>query len=279
MGSGCLILERVHYLKLTITATTTTGTQLREIRIGNNYTSQNPAEVHFGLGAETEVEIRVRWPDGRRLTVTGTDVDQQLTYTQTVILPSLVVNQGTGTGAYDEGDEIAVRAKAPDGDYYFSHWSSAGNGSFADPRSPETTFTMPAETVHIVANFIPGVAMEQEVSLARRWNEVILQAIRNDFARPTVHARNLFHTSAAIYDAWAAYDDTAEPWLLGRTRAGAACDLDALPTPADITGAQEEALSYAAYRIVRHRFSPSPGRTRIRRDAVSYTHLTLPTKA
>ncbi|MDG2072537.1 MAG: FG-GAP-like repeat-containing protein [Pseudomonadales bacterium] len=250
-----------------ITATTAAGTQVREIRVGNNYASHNPAEAHFGLGGETEVEIRVRWPDGRRLTVSGTDVDQQVMYSQTVILPQLLIDQGTGGGAYDEGDEIVIAARVPDGDYHFSHWSSTGGGSFADPRSPETTFTMPSETVHIVANFVPGVAIEQEASLARRWNEVVLQAIRNDFARPTVHARNLFHTSAAMYDAWAAYDDTAEPWLLGRTRAGAACGFDALPVPDDITTAREEALSYAAYRIVRHRFARSPGRARIRRDA------------
>ena len=34
-------------------------------------------------------------------------------------------------------------------------------------------------------------------SVAREWNEEVLNAIRNDFARPTVHARNLFHTSLA----------------------------------------------------------------------------------
>ena len=42
----------------------------------------------------------------------------------------------------------------------------------------------------------------QKNSIARVWNEVILECIRNDFARPTVHARNLFHLSAGIYDAW-----------------------------------------------------------------------------
>ena len=46
-------------------------------------------------------------------------------------------------------------------------------------------------------------------SVARQWNEVLLEAIRNDFARPTVHARNLFHVSMAMYDAWAVYDDYA----------------------------------------------------------------------
>ena len=39
-------------------------------------------------------------------------------------------------------------------------------------------------------------------SVARQWNELLLESIRNDFARPTVHARNLFHTSAAMWDAW-----------------------------------------------------------------------------
>ena len=45
-------------------------------------------------------------------------------------------------------------------------------------------------------------------SVGRAWNDVLLEAIRNDFARPTVHARNLFHISAAMYDAWSRL-----PWL------------------------------------------------------------------
>ena len=49
------------------------------------------------------------------------------------------------------------------------------------------------------------------ISVARQWNEVLLQSIREDYARPTVHARNLFHSSVAMWDAWAAYDAQAEP--------------------------------------------------------------------
>ncbi|MFZ9689716.1 MAG: hypothetical protein ACO3DS_07745, partial [Phycisphaerales bacterium] len=41
-------------------------------------------------------------------------------------------------------------------------------------------------------------------SVARQWNEEMLAAIRRDLARPTVHARNLYHVSAAMWDAWAA---------------------------------------------------------------------------
>ena len=58
------------------------------------------------------------------------------------------------------------------------------------------------------------VAIAQH-SVARQWNEVLLEAIRGDFARPTVHARNLWHTSVAMYDSWAVYDNTAQPYLLG----------------------------------------------------------------
>ncbi|MFM2228550.1 MAG: hypothetical protein RL664_1893 [Bacteroidota bacterium] len=51
--------------------------------------------------------------------------------------------------------------------------------------------------------FISAFSMQaQEYSVARQWDEVVLQAIRNDNARPTIHARNLFHIHAAMYDAW-----------------------------------------------------------------------------
>ena len=47
-------------------------------------------------------------------------------------------------------------------------------------------------------------------SIARRWDEQTLAAIRLDLPRPTVHARNLFHVSAAMWDAWAGYDAKAK---------------------------------------------------------------------
>jgi hypothetical protein len=96
-------------------------------------------------------------------------------------------------------------------------------------------------------------------SAARKWNEILLDAIRNDFARPTVHARNLFHISSAMYDAWAIYDATANPFLLGDTVSGFSCELDAFPAPVDVELARQEAISHAAYRLILHRFANSPG--------------------
>ncbi len=97
------------------------------------------------------------------------------------------------------------------------------------------------------------LCMAQE-SVIQQWSEKQLFAIRNDFARPPVQARNLFHVSVAMYDAWAAYDDEAEPYLLGKTVAGYTCPFNGIPDAADVEEAREEAISYAAYRMLRHRY-------------------------
>lgn len=47
--------------------------------------------------------------------------------------------------------------------------------------------------------------LQAQHSVARLWNEELLHAISKDLARPPIQARNLFHLSAAMYDAWAVY--------------------------------------------------------------------------
>src|SRR6267143_3875641 len=50
-------------------------------------------------------------------------------------------------------------------------------------------------------------------SIARVCDEQILSAIRIDLPNPPVHARNLYHLSVVVYDAWAAYDPAAVGYL------------------------------------------------------------------
>lgn len=107
-----------------------------------------------------------------------------------------------------------------------------------------------------------GVAA-QDISVARQWNEAQLLAIRNDFARPPVHARNLWHVSIAMYDAWAAYDDVSETYLLGNSVGNFTSSFDGIPEPDDLAAARDEAVSFAAYRVLKHRFQFSPGNTLI----------------
>ena len=258
-----------------VTVTTAAGAQIRDLGGLNNYASHGPFEVHFGLAAATRADVEVRWPDGTKSTLAEVSADQLLTIRQPATNLRLVVLQGAGDGVYDEGDVVPVRAAQAAGGYHFSHWSTSAGGAFADPAAADTTFTMPGMTVTITAQYLPGVAPDADVSVARRWIEVLLQAIRNDYARPTVHARNLFHVSAAMFDTWAAYDvggaepsaKPASPWLYGRTRSGSHCRSDTHATPDDVDEARRTALSHAVYRLVRHRFHASPGASRIIRDA------------
>jgi hypothetical protein len=85
-------------------------------------------------------------------------------------------------------------------------------------------------------------------SVARRWNEQSLAAIRRDLPRAMVHARTLFHVSVALWDAWAAYDDVASGYVVSeRQRAD------------DVDAARREALSYAAFRVLSGRFASATG--------------------
>lgn len=108
----------------------------------------------------------------------------------------------------------------------------------------------------IFAIFLSGYAVTaaaegeeaENWSVARVWDEATLFSIRRDVARPVVHARNLWHTSIAMWDVWAAYDPDADGFLFHEKLVSG-----------DENAAREEAISYACYRILRHRFANSPG--------------------
>ncbi len=94
----------------------------------------------------------------------------------------------------------------------------------------------------------PPIAAHPEWSVARRWDEALLDAIRRALPNPPVHARNLFHTSVAMWDAWAAYDPQASGYLVK--------EKDTAP---DVAAARNEAISYAAYRVLTARYIKAVG--------------------
>jgi hypothetical protein len=112
-----------------------------------------------------------------------------------------------------------------------------GAGTFAAVVRPwETTPTCSAAIQH------------PEWSVARRWDEALLDAIRRALPNPAVHARNLYHLSAAMWDAWATYDPTADGVFFTEKH-----------TASDVTAARNEAISYAAYRVLTSRYLKSVG--------------------
>jgi hypothetical protein len=87
-------------------------------------------------------------------------------------------------------------------------------------------------------------------SVARQWDDQLLSAIRVNLPNPPAHARNIFHTATAMYDAWAAYDATAVGYIYNEKISTAGM------TAVQIEDARKEAVSYAAYRVLYERFKP-----------------------
>ena len=102
-------------------------------------------------------------------------------------------------------------------------------------------------------------AFAQSESIARGWNEQVLFAISADFARPTIHARNLFHTSIAMYDSWEVYEPDGNPYILGKSIGSYTSEFSGVSIPENMEPAREMTMSYAVYRIIEHRYAQSPG--------------------
>jgi hypothetical protein len=94
----------------------------------------------------------------------------------------------------------------------------------------------------------PPITANPDWSVARRWDEALLDAIRRALPAPTVHSRNLYHVSAAMWDAWAAYDPTASGVFFHEKA-----------TAPDVTAAREVAMSYAAFGVLNERYIKSVG--------------------
>src|SRR4051812_41924266 len=80
-------------------------------------------------------------------------------------------------------------------------------------------------------------------SVARIWDERALAAIRVDTPHPPAQARNYFSLSVCMYDAWAAYDTNGAVGYVYRGK----------PSVTNILAARNEAISYAAWRLLKER--------------------------
>ena len=95
-----------------------------------------------------------------------------------------------------------------------------------------------------------GGCSSPDQSVATHWTEAVLDAIRRDFPAPTVHSRNLYHLSAAMWDTWAAYEPTATGVFV-----------DEMRVADDIERDRNEAISFAAHHLLTSRYRNSTGAT------------------
>jgi len=113
-----------------------------------------------------------------------------------------------------------------------------GTAEWAPEPPEEPDLSCPADRIDIA----PGQ------SIARRWMELLFDSIRRDIPHPPVHARNLHHTSVAMYDAWAAYQEVSDGVVFTERI-----------TAADVDAARETAMAFAAYRVLSHRYAGAVG--------------------
>lgn len=208
-------------------------TQYRYTHAGISFSAQDSKTIHYGIGSSVNVDsVVIRWPSGIINTHYNLKRNNHFHFVE-------------GPGPIDFDLDGVVDANDCD-----------DQNNLIYPGAPELCDCIDNNCDSIIDENCPGV----NGSIARQWNEVLLTAIRNDLARPTVHARNLFHISTAMYDAWAVYDQVARPYFLGNSIRGFDFNFSGLPgLPADIEAARHEAISYAAYRLLKHRFQNSPG--------------------
>jgi hypothetical protein len=106
-------------------------------------------------------------------------------------------------------------------------------------------------SLYVLGVALAGVPLATSAqSIARDWDEQCLASIRIDTPHPPVQARNLFALSACLYDAWAAYD----PVAVGFAYRGK-------HSATNVAAARREAISYAAWRILRERYALSRSAT------------------
>jgi hypothetical protein len=98
-------------------------------------------------------------------------------------------------------------------------------------------------------------------SIAGEWNTLLLSFIRTARARPAVHARNLYHLAAVMFDTWSAYyQHEVEgvqhvlPTSATTVEAAAADEAIAGLGEVDRLEAVRESISYASYVLLEHRF-------------------------
>ncbi len=228
--------------------------QMRELHASSGFNGHGPHRIaHFGLGTTAQVDrVRAVWTNGDVTERHNVAADQVVTLNSPrSIVPDRQVAPGEVVTAEFPEEHI------PDG--ATANWRINGVDygkqavvQFNDPGIQKlevnistgdgATQVIWSETIHVT---VSGPGFDPR-SVAQIWNEQNLDAIRIDFPDPTTHARNLFATSMAMWDAWAAYDAVAMG-VLHNDEADAA----------DVSAARKEAVSYAAYRVLKDRYSES----------------------
>lgn len=105
-------------------------------------------------------------------------------------------------------------------------------------------------------------------SIARKWIDILLESIRNDFARPPVHARNLFHISAMMYDIYSLFkskidnQNLSKNYLINQSFNDRIYSLNLDKLDIDDMSDIKYVISHACNHFIKERFKNSPSFTK-----------------
>jgi len=114
---------------------------------------------------------------------------------------NLAVKNGSGSGKYSAGARIRISAKTPAPDETFLNWTTDNGGSFRKKANQETSFTMPANTVIVTANYRPvDEAFSGQYSSGRKRSKYEIDSEKRRFGFYTlIEGRFLLQTEIAPY--------------------------------------------------------------------------------
>jgi hypothetical protein len=244
----------------------------------NAYIGQREPRLHFGLGTATTLSrVSIKWPSGIVQELTNVAADLLLTVTEAgnVVTPPpssggapTISTQPSDTSVAKDGMLTLSVTATGSGNAY--NWFKDGVRITGETNSTLTlgrTEPIDAGTYTVTVTNVNGNATSRGAvvtvtanlpskSVAHWWNEALLDGIRKDTPNPPVHARNLYHLSAVLWDTFWAYE--TDGWA--RQKEMFTKETVGLPSvEADRVAAQREAMSYAAYTFIKARFARSPG--------------------
>lgn len=248
---------------------------LEEIGGKSHFLGQSEAIAHFGLGVSSgdSVRLEIQWPSGIRQIVEGVSLNQRLVLTEpeqsdnfapsisTQLVGSVVVKDASfALEIESDGFPVPVYQWYRNGERLEGVAGARLEFERIKPHDSGTYHVVVSNTEGSVQSAPVEIEVDWDISqysIARVWNEVLLDAIRKDFPAPTVHGRNLYHVTAAMWDAYWAFDER------GWSEAEAAFAKETIETwsgGASRDEAKREAISYAAYRVLKARYERSIGR-------------------
>ncbi|MDQ8201433.1 FG-GAP-like repeat-containing protein [Pelagicoccus sp. SDUM812003] len=244
---------------------------VREFNPTNAYLAQLSPYLHFGFPAVDAPlhSLSIRWPSGVVQELSRVSADQLLTIIEDESLlagdtlpaftqqpENLVINRGDVLNLSVSFDgEIRPRVTW----YRNGQLLSGVEGRSItienmQPRDAGTYYSIATNNAGSTksAEFVVGVRSDfSDRNIARQWNELILDSARINFPDPPIVARTFYHCSAAMWDAYWAYQP--EGW----TNASPVFhreDLNSSHWQGNREAAQAEALSHAVYTVARERY-------------------------